>query len=121
MNANIPKAYHLLPKSQQEALKDWAKQVALQAAEDQFNKDIRLIVDRFIKMQCIIMHDTEGYGERRLTRHLWNYKRFFRRQIRLVKDDKQTEYINRRIDEIFKKDGFPQKFFDDVLGEAEEE
>lgn len=124
MNANTPKPpkpWEKLTQTDRDKLIQYAKDVAFQAAEDQFNKDIRIIVDRLIKMQCILMHDTEGYGERRLNRYLWNHRRFFRKQIRLVRDDKQTEYLNRRMAEIFKKDGFPQHFLDDILGEVEGE
>ena len=119
MKARIPKAYHSLPKSQQDGLREYAKEIALTAAEEQFNKDLRIVLDLYTKMFCVIMHDTEGYGERRLNRILWNHKRTFRRQARMVKDGTQIEYLNRRMAEIFKKDGFPQHYFDEMLGEVE--
>lgn len=119
MNAKIPKEYHTLPKRQRERLEQFAKDVAMEAAKEQLNKDMRIVLDLYIKMFCVLMHDTEGYGERRLTRILWNHKRLFKRQIRMVKDDTQIEYLNKRMAEIFKKDGFPQKFFDDMLGEVD--
>ena len=119
MKARIPKSYHSLPQSQRDKLTDFAKQVALEAAREQFNKDIRLVTELYMKMTCVLLHDTEGFGERRLNRFLWNHKRHFNKQMRLVKDETQVEYLNKRMAEIFHKDGFPQKFLDELLGEVD--
>ncbi|MBE6547838.1 MAG: hypothetical protein E7667_03025 [Ruminococcaceae bacterium] len=119
MKARIPKSYQELPQSQRDKLKEYAKQVGLDAAREQFNQDVRLMTELYIKMLCVLLHDTEGYGERRLNRVLWNHKRLFTRQIRMVRDGEQIEYLNRRMSEIFHKDGFPQKFLDELLGEVD--
>lgn len=37
----------------------------------------------------------------------------------MVQDGAQLEYLNKRMAEIFRKDGFPQEFFDKMLGEVE--
>lgn len=42
----------------------------------------------------------------------------FKRQFKMVKNDTQIEYLNRRMEEIFKKDGFPKEFLDGLLGEV---
>jgi hypothetical protein len=39
--------------------------------------------------------------------------------MKMVKENTQIEYLNRRMDEIFRKEGFPQSFFDDMLGPVE--
>ena len=49
---------------------------------------------------------------------LGNHKRLFYRQQKMVKADTQREYLDRRMAEIFKKGGFPQRFFDEMLGEV---
>lgn len=36
----------------------------------------------------------------------------------IEKDGSQVEYLNGRMAEIFKKNGFPQQFFDGMLGEV---
>lgn len=119
MKARIPKEYHKLPKHQQDKLIQCAKDIAKEAAEEQLNKDMRLMLDLYMKMVCTILHDAFGFGEQRLTLFLGNHKRLFDQQLKLAKDNTQIAYLNKRMAEIFKKDGFPQKFFDDILGEVE--
>lgn len=43
----------------------------------------------------------------------------FARQFKLVERDEQLKYLNGRMAEIFKKDGFPQDFVDEILGKVE--
>lgn len=119
MKANVPRPWEALPKSQRDRITAHSKEIALQAANEQLNKDMRVVLDLYIKMVCVVLHDAFGFGERRLLRFLGNHKRLFARQVRMVKDGSQIEYLNGRMAEIFKKDGFPQDFFDNMLGEVE--
>jgi hypothetical protein len=120
MKANLPKSWESLPKSQRAQITEHSKKIAIEAANEQLNKDLRLVLDLYIKMVCVVLHDAFGFGERRLVRFLGNHKRLFARQVRMVKDGSQIEYLNGRMAEIFKKDGFPQEFFDNMLGEVAE-
>ena len=54
-----------------------------------------------------------------MTRFIGNHKRVFARQNKLVTRGEQIGYLNTRMAEIFKKDGFPQQFIDDIVGEVE--
>ena len=119
MKANVskpPRAWNSLPEHEKDQIRDWAKQIALQAAEDQLNRDIKGVLIRYLKMFCIILHDADGYGERKLCRLIWAHKRMFFMQRKAVVNGTQDEYLDRRMSEIFKKDGFPQAFLDDLLG-----
>ena len=123
MNANVPKApraWETLPQRDKDRIIEWQKQIALQAATDQLNRDLRSVLMRYMKMWCILMHDADGYGERKLNRLLWAHKRMFFRQRQMVLNGTQDEYLDARMREIFKKDGFPQAFFDELLGGDEE-
>jgi hypothetical protein len=120
MKANLPKSWESLHKSQRAQITEHSKKIAIEAANEQLNKDLRLVLDLYIKMVCVVLHDAFGFGERRLVRFLGNHKRLFARQVRMVKDGSQIEYLNGRMAEIFKKDGFPQEFFDNMLGEVAE-
>lgn len=51
--------------------------------------------------------------------NIGNHKRLFMRQAKLVSRGEQLQYLDKRMAEIFLKDGFPQKFIDDMLGEVE--
>ena len=84
-------------------------------------KDARIMLDLYIKMVCVTLHDAFGFGERRLIRFLGNHRRLFDRQMRMVKAGTQLEWLDKRMAEIFHKDGFPQEFFDKMLGPVEVE
>ena len=119
MKARVPKLYQDLDKKQQEVIKEYIAELATDMARQQEEKDCRLILDLYMKMVCYVLHDAFGFGEKRLVRFLGNHKRMFNFQNRLVMKGEQLEYLNKRMDEIFKKDGFPQEFFDSLLGEVE--
>lgn len=116
MKAKLPKAWERLPKSQKEAIADYMKEIVVYQNE----KDGRVILDLYIKMVCITLHDAFGFGEKRLTMFLGNHKRLFYRQHKMVMNGTQLDYLNERMAQIFKKNGFPQGFFDNMLGEVEE-
>ena len=119
MKVKIPKSYKQLSHTDQQDLKKFTQEVALEAAEAMLEKDARVMLDIYMKMACLVLHDAFGFGEKRLTMFIGNHKRLFHRQAKLVARGEQLEYLNRRMAEIFKKDGFPQKFIDDLLGEVE--
>lgn len=119
MKVKIPKSYKQLSHTDQQDLKKFAQDVALEAAEMMLEKDSRVMLDIYMKMACLVLHDAFGFGEKRLTMFIGNHKRLFHRQAKLVARGEQLQYLNDRMAQIFRKDGFPQKFIDDLLGEVE--
>lgn len=120
MKARVPKPWEKLSPRDQEKLKAFTREVALEAAEKMLERDARIMLDIYMKMVCVMLHDMpDGWGEKRLRMFLGNHKRVFARQFRLVERGEQLKYLNKRMEEIFKKDGFPQNFVDDLLGEVE--
>lgn len=119
MKARIPKAYRDLTPKAKEQLKAYIVEVATDAARQQEEHDCRVIFDIYMKMVCCVLHDGFGFGEERLTTFIGNHRRLFARQSRLVDKGEQLEYLNKRMSEIFKKNGFPQEFIDNILGEVE--
>lgn len=111
MRANIPKSWNSLPKKEKEAISDWLQKIT----KEQCEKDMRIVLDRYIKMVCLTLHDAFGFGEKRLMMFLGNHKRLFHRQHKMVKDGTQIEYLDRRMTEIFKKGGFPEGFFEKLI------
>lgn len=118
MKVRVPKPWEKLSPRDQEKLKAFTREVALEAAERQIEIDGRIMLDIYMKMACLVLHDAFGFGERRLTRYIGNHKRLFHRQAKLVSRGEQLQYLDQRMAEIFKKSGFPQKFVDDMLGET---
>ena len=119
MKARIPKAYRDLTPKAKEQLQDYIVEIATEAAKKQEEHDCRIILDCYMKMVCCVLHDAFGFGEKRLTMFIGNHRRLFERQNRLVDKGEQTEYLNKRMSEIFKKDGFPQEFIDSLIGRVE--
>ena len=115
MKANVPKSWDRLPQAQRKSIREYA----LNIAKEQMEKDGRIILDLYIKMVCLTLHDAFGFGEKRLTMFLGSHKRLFHRQRRMVENNEQLEYLDKRMAEIFKKGGYPQGFFDDMLGPVE--
>lgn len=121
MKANTPKAWQALPQAQRKQIEEYCRNVALEAARETTERDARIMLDLYIKMVCVTLHDALGFGEKRLSMFLGNHRQLFRRQKGMVKNDTQIEYLNDRMTKIFKKNGFPQQFFDDMLGPVETE
>lgn len=115
MKARIPKSWDRLPQAQKEVIADYMKEVVIERSE----KDMRIMLDLYIKMVCLTLHDAFGFGEKRLMMFLGNHKRLFHRQHKMVMNDTQLDYLNERMAQIFKKNGFPQDFFDNMLGKVE--
>ena len=120
MKAIIPKAWQNLPAAQRKQIEAYCRGVALEAARETTERDARIMLDIYIKMVCLTLHDAFGFGEKRLTYFLGNHKRLFRRQKKMVENDTQVAYLNDQMAKIFRKNGFPQQFFDDMLGPMEE-
>ena len=119
MKARIPKAYRdLTPKAKQQ-LQDYVVEIATEAAKKQEEHDCRIILDLYMKMVCCVLHDGFGFGEERLKIFIGNHRRLFARQNKLVDKGGQLEYLNKRMSEIFKKDGYPQDFIDSIVGKVE--
>ena len=119
MKAKIPKIYNDLSPKQKKRIEDHIVEMATEAAIRQEEKDCRVILDLYMKMVCCMLHDSFGFGKKRLNYFLGNHKRVFNRQNKLVTRGEQLDYLNGRMDEIFGKDGFPQEFIDSLIGEVE--
>lgn len=122
MKVKVPKSYKQLSHTDQQDLKKFTQEVALEAAEKMLERNARIMLEIYMKMVCVMLHDMpNGYGEKRLRVFLAGHKRVFARQFRLVERGEQLQYLNKRMAEIFPKDGFPQNFVDDLLGEVDVE
>ena len=89
MKVRIPKSYDQLPHKDKEKLKEFTRDVALEAAEMMLEKDSRVILDIYMKMACLVLHDAFGFGEKRLRMFVGNHKRLFSRQAKLVQRGEQ--------------------------------
>ena len=121
MKVRVPKEYDRLSPTQRKHIADFCRETAYQAAKETTERDGRIMLELYIKMVCKTLHDTFGFGEKRLYLFLGNHKRLFREQAAMVKDGTQVEYLNGEMDKIFRRSGFPNAFFEGILGPVETE
>lgn len=119
MKARVQKVWNDLTPKQKQRIEEYIIEMATEAARKQEEKDCRIILDLYMKMVCCMLHDSFGFGEKRLNYFMGNHKRVFARQNKLVTRGEQISYLDKRMNEIFKKNGFPQQFIDDIVGEVE--
>lgn len=81
-------------------------------------RNMRIMLDLYMKMVCVTLHDKCDMTEEELYLFLGHHKDLFREQIMMVRSDEQIDYLNKRMEEIFKCNGFPKGFFDKMLGEV---
>lgn len=121
MKARVPREYNQLPLAQRKRIVEYCKSTAYQAAKETTERDGRIILDLYIKMVCKTLHDTFGFGEKRLYLFLGNHKRLFKEQAAMVKAGTQLEHLNGEMSKIFRRSGFPDSFFEEILGPVEKE
>ena len=119
MKAKVKRTYAELSNVQKKIIEDYIVEMATEAARKQEEYDCRIILDLYMKMVCCMLHDSFGFGEKRLNYFMGNHRRVFARQNKLVTRGEQLAYLDKRMNEIFKKNGFPQQFIDDIVGEVE--
>jgi hypothetical protein len=100
------------------AAKRKIEDVALNMAKESLEHDSKIILDLYIKMVCKTLHDVFGFGEKRLYLFLGNHKKLFFDQCKKVEDGTQIEYLDSEMAKIFRKQGYPKKFFDKFMGEV---
>ena len=103
MRANLPRSYMSLPPSEKRKIEE--------LAEEQMNKDMMVMLDIFMKMSCCVLHDAFGFGKHRMIRYLGNYRRVFKKHVKLVRKGEQLPYLDERMREIFGSEGYPDEFF----------
>ena len=118
MRVRIPKEFAQMSRKERQKVADYAAEKAYEAAKIQTDKDARIILDLYLKMVCCVLHDAFGFGEKRLNYFLANHKRLFIRQSKLVQRGVQLQYLDGRMAEIFRKDGYPRQYIDGLLGEV---
>ena len=116
MKARAPRQWESLSKGDKKIITDYC----LSVLQEQQDKDMRIILELFIKMMCTLLHDTRGCGEKRLTIFIGDFQILFREQQKLVSKGKQLEFLNKRMSEVFVRGGFPQSFVDNLLGKVDE-
>ena len=121
MDARRPKEINDLKPGERRRIERYYDDLYRNEYNKVLERDMRIVLDLYTKMNVVILHDKLGLDEEELMLYLGHHRETFMDQTKLVHTGEQIEYLNNRMKEIFKTNGFPQSFFDKMLGKAEGE
>ena len=101
MNANLPKSFSQLRKSEQDRI--------LKQMEDAMDNELCEAQFIWIKMACYILHDI-GLDESAITQFIGDWKRLYRANSRFATKAEQDAFLDPKMAEIFGEGGFPEEF-----------
>ena len=108
MKCNLPKSFNQLPKAEQNAIQE-ALNEQLSHLVDKEEAEVQEI---WIKLACILLHETYGFGEKRLMQFIAAWNRIYSRNERLKTKSEQTAWLDAEMAKCFPKCGFPQSRID---------
>lgn len=100
MKANLHKSWWKLPPSERDSLQKAMEDEVNRIVDDE-EKEMQVI---WMKLACIILHNTYGFGEKRMLRFIASWKRIYRKHSR-----SEAEWIETEMRKLFPKDGFPEE------------
>ena len=110
MKCNLPTSFNKLPRSERELIQN--------ALNDQLNhlvdKEEAEVQEIWIKLACILLHETFGFGEERLCRFIAAWNKIYRRNARLKTKAEQTAWLDSEMKKCFPKFDFPQNRIDSL-------
>lgn len=85
---------------------------------DRVDKELRDVQEIWIKMLCIMLHDSHDMDETELLQVIADWKRMYRRNERIKTREEQTAWLDRELARCFPTCGFPQFRIDEMKGEC---
>lgn len=108
MKCNLPRSYLNLPPAEKDVITDLFNE-QLNAA---ISKEEAELQEIWIKLACINLHETFGFGEDRLNRFIAAWNKTYRRNERTGSASAQTAWLGAEMQKCFPKFGFPQSRID---------
>ncbi len=108
MKCNLPRSYLNLPPAEKDVITDLFNE-ELNAA---ISKEEAELQEIWIKLACINLHETFGFGEDRLNRFIAAWNKTYRRNERTGSTSAQTAWLDAEMAKCFPKFGFPQHRID---------
>lgn len=119
MNVRIPKEIKDLSPGELHRIEGYFDKLYYEKYSKALERDGRIALDLYMKMVCITLYDKCGMDEEQITLFLGHHRELFYDQVQRVRTGEQIDYLNTRMNEIFKTNGFPKDFFDKILGKVE--
>lgn len=111
LNARIPVSYQNLPRKEQQAIADIITEEVVRLVDQNSYE----MLDMFLKLMCIKLHDHFNFTEDELILFVGNVKNALRWNKRLIDEGTQKLTINQRISEIFSDRKYPQDWVDKLF------
>lgn len=108
MKCNLPRSFLRLPPAEKDAITE----VLNEQLNTAISKGEAELQEIWIKLACILLHDTFGFGEERLNRFIAAWNKVYRRNERLQTKSEQTAWLDAEMQKCFPKFGFPQHRID---------
>ena len=115
MKCNLPRSYLNLPPAEKEVITDLFNE-ELNAA---ISKEEAELQEIWIKLACINLHETFGFGEERLCRFIAAWNKTYRKNERTGSKAEQTAWLEAEMAKCFPKFGFPQHRIDRLKEKAQ--
>lgn len=106
MKARIPKSFLNLPKKE----KDIINQVLTDELYKRVVAEEVLLQKLWLKMACIVLHSSFGFGRKRLMIFLGNWKRLYKKNAAFINSKEQEQFFSEEMEKIFRKEGYPEDF-----------
>lgn len=110
MKCNLPRSYLSLPQKEKDAITE----VLSEQVTEAINKEEAELQEIWIKLACINLHETFGFGEDRLCRFIAAWNRIYNRNGRTGSKVEQTKWLDEEMKKCFPKCGFPQRRIDSL-------
>lgn len=119
MKCNTPKPPKM-PKTW-DRLSDYDRKILTKVmsdtAYDMVDKELRDTQEIWIKLCCVLLHDSHDMDETELLQVIADWKRMYRRNERIKTKEEQTAWLDRELARCFPTCGFPQFRIDEMKGE----
>ena len=108
MKVRIPKSFMSLPQSEKDKINEaMTEEVLKQVVHEQ--AELQKI---WLKMACIVLHNSFGFGKNRCLLFLANWREMYRLNSKIEGKEEQKKFLAGDIDSIFGKDGYPEEYID---------
>ena len=108
MKVKIPRSFESLPPSEKEKINE----VLTEEVENRVNADFIRLQRTWLKFACIVLNKNFGFGKRRATLFLGNFREIYRYNASLKTPDAQAVWLDQEMNKIFGKEGYPESFVD---------
>ena len=108
MNAKLPKAFDDLSPSEKKRINEYYTE----RLNEELDKSEAELQKVWLKLACIVLHDSFGFGKDRAMVFLGNWKKMYQRNAKLKSKKEQEEFLRVEMDKIFGVDGYPSEWID---------